>query len=254
MKEYLIVALASFLVLASPGVALGKSDNANSGHGNSDNSQKQSQQKDQGGDSQHGHVIIGNIKSVGGTEIEVEDLKDGTSSGKIDKNTKIVSHGKGAPISVLRKNGLVALISEDASSSASKSGSPKKIVKIYYEDASASAHSKRNAVQGVITAINGSTLTISHQIHQDRQWTVTVTPTTLIKMKDSASATAASLQVGMRVVAIGDNTGKGITAVRIQVIPGLAKGITNKQPVSSGSASPSGSPEASASATPTPTP
>ncbi len=131
--------------------------------------------------------------------------------------------------------------------------------------ATGAANLSRNAVSGVITAISGSAITVSHLIQRDRTWIVSVNAQTQITGKDTASGSA-TLAVGMRIAAVGQPTSDGLLAQRIHIIPGKAIGVFNRFPVATGSgqaspsavASPSASPillpteTATSSATPTP--
>jgi hypothetical protein len=233
-----------FMVLAlmlGANNALAKSENANSSQG-------------QGG------VVVGNVQEVKNDKITVEDKKgqgkkEATLNGqeqiiKQDNQGSSVNKGKGNILSNIKKLDKVALITEDAT----KSGKGK-VVKIFVKDATASAQSKRRAVQGVITEINGLTLTIAHQIHRERISSVSANAATVIKMKDTEGASFSSLQVGQRVVAVGDLVGSGgILAKRIHVIPGKATGIFNRLPVATTSASPVATSSASPAASITPEP
>jgi hypothetical protein len=114
---------------------------------------------------------------------------------------------------------------------------------------------KRHAISGVIIALDGDTITIAHQIHRDRVASIFINQNTIVKIKDNDAATTASLEVGMRIVAIGEPVEEGILAARLHVIPGKATGVFERQPV----ATESGDPTDDGSATdsgqlPTPTP
>lgn len=126
--------------------------------------------------------------------------------------------------------------------------------------------SKRHAVQGIIIQISGSLLTIAHQIHRDRLTQVLVSDATLIKTKtkesspstsleSSSSATLGVLQVGYRIVAVGDLNENGIIVARmIHIIPGKAKGIYRRFPIGTPSASLSPTVTVTSSATPSAAP
>lgn len=118
--------------------------------------------------------------------------------------------------------------------------------------ASSSAQLKRRAVMGVIAEIKGNILTLTHQIKTGSKYTVILTPDTIIKSKSATSS--ASLIVGLRIAVVGDPGVEGITARLIHIIPGLATGIFNRQPIATPSAFPSVIPTASPTATPSATP
>lgn len=212
----------------------GSRGGSNSGRGNSEN------------------VVVGNVEDVKNNEITLEDKK---GKGKVDKQTEIIhqNRGKGG-INSIKKEDKVALISDD-DEEGTEGGKAKRLVRVFVKEASAAAQSKRRAVHGVITKINGLTLTIAHQTHRERIYQVTADAATVIKLKGVQDAIFSSLQVGQRIAAVGDLTsGGGILAKRIHVIPGKAKGIFRRFPVATSSAQPSASasatPTASASATP----
>lgn len=121
--------------------------------------------------------------------------------------------------------------------------------------ATGAASLSRHAVSGVITAMSGSTVTVSHLIQRDRTWIVLVNAQTQITGKDTASGSA-TLAVGMRIAAVGQPTNDGLLAQRIHIIPGKAIGVFNRFPVASGSgeSSPSATPAETATPSATPTP
>lgn len=123
-----------------------------------------------------------------------------------------------------------------------------KTQKILVRDAAASvsAQLKRRAVMGVISALNGNTITLTHQIQRDRSYTVFFDSNTLIKTKSEAT-TSAALAVGQRIIAVGILKDTGILARLIHIIPGRATGVFNRPTVI-----PTLAPTASPSATPTP--
>src|SRR3972149_2108981 len=92
--------------------------------------------------------------------------------------------------------------------------------------ASASALLKRRAVMGIIQAIDGDTLTLSHQIKTESKYTVFLTPDTIIKSKSATSS--ASLTVGLRIAVVGVPGAGGITARLIHIIPGRAVGVFSR--------------------------
>ena len=211
-------------------------------------------------------VTIGSVDKVTENSVTVENKKDKQKTeALIDKATKLIgANNKPVKLGALKLKDLIAIISSD--SAAATSGGKLKVKKIFVKEASSSAQLKRRAVMGVITNIQGNTLTLTHQIQRDRTYTVIVSEQTIIHQKTSeasGSATLASLSVGMRIAAVGDlNEGGGIIAKRIHIIPGKATGVFNKNPPStpsasliaspSGSSSPSASPVVSPSIDPTP--
>lgn len=232
-----------------------KSENSNSGNSNSGK-----------GNSHSDNVVVGKVEEVKNNQITVEDKKGKRKvDAEVDKQTEIIHQSNKGPspnkgrgsINSIKKEDKVALISDDEEGT--EGGKVKKLVRVFVKEASAAAQSKRRAVQGVITEINGLTLTIAHQTHRERIYQVTADASTLIKFKGVQDATFSSLQVGQRIAAVGDLIdGGGILAKRIHVIPGKAKGIFRRFPVATSSALPSASasatPTASASATPDPSP
>ncbi len=199
-------------------------------------------------------VVVGKVDEVKGNQLTIEEK--GKKVESFLNGAPIISQnkGKGKAASVIKKNDKVAIISSE-SGEASRGGKVKKVVKVFVKEASAGAQSKRQAVQGVIVEASGSSLLLAHQIHRDRTYRITTDSLTEIKVKGVQTVGLSSLQVGQRVVVVGDlQPGGGLLARRIHVIPGLAKGIFKKQPIASSSASPvasaSASPVASASATP----
>ena len=118
--------------------------------------------------------------------------------------------------------------------------------------ASVSAQLKRRAIMGVISALSGNTITLTHQIQKDRTFTVFFDSNTLIKSKSTASSSA-TLAVGQRIIAVGSLKDAGILAKLIHIIPGKATGVFNR-PTASPSASPSATPVLTPTIAPSPTP
>lgn len=203
-------------------------------------------------------AVVGNVDQVKGNSLVVEEKKGNKKTETtVDGTTQVIGDNKKRlNLKQIKPKDFVAIISTE-SGTATGASKPKKAVKIFVQEASVSAQSKRRAIQGVISNINGNVLTLVHQVHHDRIFTLLVTDQTLVKMKGAESSSSANLQVGMRIVAVGDLNEQGmLVARRIHVIPGLAKGLP-KLPLATPSGTlgtPSATPIASPSATPTATP
>lgn len=212
-------------------------------------------------------AIIGSLENIGTSSITIGQKNNNKKSeATIDVDTKIVGQDKKElKLGALKLKQLIALISTD-SGNISTDGGKLKIKKVFVKEASESAQTKRRAVQGVITEINGNVITLAHQIHRERTYTVIVNSETYIQSKSSVSSTSATLsasdsavsslsglQVGQRIVAVGDldQTG-GIIAKRIHIIPGKATGIFKKNPLSTPSASLIATPSAIATSSASP--
>ena len=233
-----------------PSYAQGKSNQApgqNKSETQNDNSNKGKKED----------VVVGRVENVTDNKVVVEDKKDkSTKEAIVDSTTKVIGTSK-KPITLksIKQNDKVAIVSTPNGELATDSGKPKKALKIFVKDASQSAVPKKRAMQGVITNITGSLLTLAHQIHRERVTNVQVPDGVEIKLKGITDATLASLQVGQRIVVMGDFQADGTFVVRrIHVIPGKATGIFNKQPVATPSGSLTVTPTATASATPSATP
>jgi len=188
-------------------------------------------------------VQVGTVQKVTGNTVVIEPKGQAKKSEVVvTKDTKVVGQDKKTlKVSQIKPKDMIAAISSD-SGTATVGGRP---VKVFVKDATASAQSKRRAVQGLIQSISGNTITVVHQIHRDRVYTVFFNESTLIKMKDATATGSGQLQPGQRIVAVGDLVPGGILAKRIHVIPGKATGIFKKQPFatpSGGTGTPSGTP------------
>lgn len=282
MKKIIILStVVLFLLISIPVVAKGK-DEAPGQIKKEENTQSNS---NVGGP----NVTIGSVGEVKKNSIVVDEKKGNKKTeGIIDATTKIVGQDKKeVKIGAIKLKDIIALISTESAETATGSGKFK-VKKIFVKQASESAQIKRRAVQGVIVDISGNTITVAHQIQRDRQYTVIVTPETIIKFKSQVSkgseasaspfasvspiatasptatsgaalaettASSTSLAVGQRIVAMGDlNPDGGIIAKLIHIIPGKATGIFKRLPVATPSASlaPTGTPAASLSPSSTP--
>lgn len=224
-------------------------------YGQGKSNQAPGQNKDKGNANKD--VIIGNVESVTDSTIVVEEKKKKTTTETaVDSKTKVIGTSKKDSIKKIKQNDKVAILSTPSGEIATSGGNIKKALKIFVKEGSGSAVPKKRSVHGVITNISGALLTIAHQVHRDRITSVQTTEGTSIKMKGVVDAAFSDLQIGQRIVAMGDfQTDATFLARRIHVIPGLATGIFKKQPVATASASltPSATGSATPSATPTAT-
>lgn len=222
--KYLIIAVLFTFTLATCGVIYAKSENASPKSSGKGNSEEVKEKENQGKGSENKEGNKQNNEGKG-------------SQGEINK----ASENKG--------KGKIQLIESKKDEISTKSGKLTKLEKVVIKEATASAQGKRRAVHGIVTSIEGSLITLVHQIHRDRVYQVQTNANTLIKSKDATAS--ASLVIGVRIVAVGDLGSDGvIIAKRIHIIPGKATGIFRKNPLASSSALPSPSTTASPSASP----
>lgn len=197
-------------------------------------------------------AVIGSVESISGKDVTVQkkDLK--RINAEVDASTEIINQNKKqTKLGAVKLKNLIALISTDSSQFASDGAKIKKISKIYFKEASASAEMKRRAVSGVITDISGNVITLAHQIQRERLFQVLTDAQTVVVAKASESASLADLSIGQRIAAVGDlASGGGILARRIHIIPGKATGIFKRLPVATPSAGLKATPSASVVATP----
>lgn len=190
-----------------------------------------------GKDEAKGQTIIGNVHEVKSDKIVVEEKKDKRKEETIiDSLTKFMGHNKKTlKLKEIKLKDMIAIIATDSGEIASDGAKIKKALKVFVKDASQSAQFKRRAVHGIISDIDGSLITLVHQIHQDRVFQVVVDITTVVKIKGIENASISNLAVGQRIVAVGDISGSGaILAKRIHVIPGKAKGVFRRSGVEPG--------------------
>lgn len=203
-------------------------------------------------------VLIGPVDTVNSDSLTVTDKKNKKTQIIFDQSIPVVDNNKKATkLGAIKIKDLIAIVSSDGATP----GGKLKIQKIFIKEASESAQLKRRAVMGVVTAINGNTLTLAHQIQTDRSFTVLVTPLTIVRFKSqqkeaTSSASLTTLAVGQRIVAVGEVSPQGITAKLIHIIPGVAGGVFKKlpTPVPSPAVSPTPTSTSSATLTPTPSP
>lgn len=200
-------------------------------------------------------ALVGNVEQVSPNSLIIKEKLGQSQQTIVDKNTKITGRDKKTlKLESLKINDQAAIIFDEET--ATKPGQIKKALKIFVREATGSAEivqTKRQAVQGIIKEIVGELVTLTHQIQRDRLYNITVTTQTIIKMKEVANATLANLQVGQRIVVVGDRDASGnLVAKLIHIIPGQATGIYKRYPVGSPVATASASPVASPSATASP--
>lgn len=200
------------------------------------------------GPSSERRVTVGNVEKVTGNTITVQEEKNKKSEVLIDKKTKLIDEKKRVlQLNQIKLKDKVAIISSESGSLASEGGQLRKAARVYVRQATSSAQLKRRAVQGVIENIEGTKITLAHQIQRERKYYLTVSSQTVIKLKGVENGSLSDLQVGQRIAAVGDLTETGsLLAKRIHVIPGKATGVFKKNPLATPSAILSVSPTASA--------
>ena len=151
---------------------------------------------------------------------------------------------------------LQATLFNESTGSGKQAGKTIRLQNLSMVQATSGAQMKRRAVSGIISAISDGTITLVHQIQQDRIYTVYYNAATVVTMKGAESTTGANLTINMRIAAVGELSGGGILAKRIHVIPGKAIGVYNKSGIATGSGllTVTPSPEATQTGTPTATP
>lgn len=229
MKRIFILGLIlALVVIATPQLLYAKSENSK---GPSKSEEKSNQGKNEDKSN----------KGQGSSQNQSDNGQGSKNQGKKDQVETKVNSNKG--------KGKLTVLESDESHDATKGAKLKKIEKLVIKEATASALSKRRAIQGLINSISGSIINLVHQIHRERTFQVIFGDATLIKFKSEVSSDSAKLQVGQRIVAVGDLNASGqLVAKRIHIIPGKAGGILKKNPIASGSASP----EATSSPIPSP--
>lgn len=239
-----IIIFTFILFLLLPIAVLGKTDTA-------PGQVKQDVNKTENNPS-NSKAVVGSVENVTDKSVIFEEKRGNKKEAEIDKNTKILGKDKKEmKLGSMKLKDIIALISTD-SAAATSGAKLKKISKVFIKEASESALLKRRAVMGIISEINGSTLTLVHQIQRERTALVVYNDQTVITSKSSKegtpSASLTTLQVGQRITAVGDLVDGKILAKRIHVIPGKATGIFKKLPLATPSASLVATPSASATA------
>lgn len=237
LKSLLIFSIL-LLTLVCQSTVFGKSDKSNNAGSKEDKP--------------NNNVVVGNVDKVNGNSIQINEKNDKNNKveAKIDRETKIVGQDKKTlKLEQIKSKDKVAVFGTK-----DKDNKIQKVTKLMVKQATSSATtsaqiSKRQAIQGVITNISGSIITVAHQIHRDRIFQVLIDSQTQIKDPKVATGSA-KLQVGQRIAAVGENKGNNsILARLIHIIPGKATGVFKKNPLSTNS----GTPVSSTSATPTST-
>lgn len=198
----------------------------------------------------HTSAVVGSVDNITNQTIVIEDKKGNKQKTNIDNGTQVIGRGnKPLKLGAIKLKDTIALITSEGTAS----GQLGKVTKIFVQDASASAQSKRRAVAGVITAINNGVITLAHIIHRDRIYTIFTDSTTEVNIKGNENAKVSDLSVGMHIAAVGDlNPTGGILAKRIHVIPGQSIGVFKRFPVATPSATLTATPSATPAITTSP--
>ncbi|MDH7476511.1 MAG: hypothetical protein QHH09_03510 [Microgenomates group bacterium] len=179
-------------------------------------------------------TLVGEVEKITGNSIIINEKKDNKKTEVIlDQATEIVgSNKKNLPINNIKIKDKIAVVSSDSALFKENQNQIRKVIRIYLQPASASAQMKRLAIQGVITNINGSIITLAHQIQRSRIYTINTNDQTQIVIKDVNNPTINNLSAGQRIIVIADKTQTEIfLAKRIHVVPGQATGIFERLPV-----------------------
>lgn len=201
-------------------------------------------------------VTIGDVERVSTSSITLEARRNKLKTeAMVDKKTQIINREKRkVSLNSIKPKDLVAVISSESSSIATSGGNLKRALKIFVREATSSAQLKRQALQGVVTGINGSTITLAHQTQRDRTYNLLTNAQTVVKIKSSVGLLS-DLSVGQRIAVVGNINEDGtLIAKLIHVIPGKGTGVFRKNPVATPSATISISPTATLSGVPSTTP
>ncbi len=198
--------------------------------------------------------VMGSVAKVQPQAVVVRGNKNTDTEQTVETRTDTKVYGPGGKSLRLRDIKTDDLVIIESTTSGTATSSGKRAKKIFVRKATTSAELNRRAVEGLISNISGSTLTLVHQTQRDRTWTVTVTPATIIKSNVKDASGSAALQIGQRIVAVGDPTGSTLVARWIHIIPGKATGIFKKQPLATPSGENGGTESAEVSPTPVATP
>ena len=176
-------------------------------------------------------VTIGNVESVTGNKVVLEEKKTKQKTEVVlDEETKLIGKNKRLlNLDQIKLKDKIAIISSESAELATAGGKIRKTIRVFVRQESQAQEGKRRAVQGIISNLEGNQITLVHQIHQDRVYQLSFNSQTVIKIKGVANATAANLEVGQRMVAVGSLDENGlIVAKKIHVIPGQATGVFEK--------------------------
>ncbi len=235
---FIFFSILFLTVLTTPIVSKGKDD--------APGQSKKEEQSENKSNKGNKPVIVGTVDEITGKKVVVEDKAKNKTDVEIEQDTKVIRQtGKEKKLGTIKLKDIIAAVKKDKDAT---EGGNIKVKKIFVKEASNSAQLKRRAVMGIITEINGDALTVAHQIHRDRLYTVIINEQTVIKFKsdtnsDSDEATESAdtnnntLAIGQRIAAVGDlNEGGGIIAKMIHIIPGKATGVFKKNPIATPSA------------------
>lgn len=183
-------------------------------------------------------ATVGNVERVTTSSIVVEEKKFKQQiETKVDKNTIIKNQdNKVLELRKIKPRDEAAIITEERSTGGNITATPEdndlhgKAARIYVNQATSSAQSKRHAVQGIITNVAGNNISIVHLQQTNRNFTFSVSDETVVKVKHIANATIKYLKAGQLIVAVGDlNDGNVLLAKWIHVI----KDVDSSSPTTS---------------------
>lgn len=163
-------------------------------------------------------ATVGNVERVTTSSIVVEEKKFKQQiETKVDKNTIIKNQdNKTLELRKIKPKDEVAIITEKGSTdnnitiAPGEDSSLDKAARIYVNQATSSAQSKRHAVQGIITNVAGNNISIAHLQQTNRNFTFSVSDETVVKVEHIDNATIEYLKAGQLIVAVGDLTDQNI--------------------------------------------
>ncbi|RJR24350.1 hypothetical protein C4578_03120 [Candidatus Microgenomates bacterium] len=200
-------------------------------------------------------MTVGEVEEIKGNKISVEDKKEKkTKEIILEGKTRIINqNNKAINLNQVKPKDKVAIIATEGPLATDTAGLTNRF-KVYVKQQREIRETRRRAVHGVITAVSGSSITLTHQTQRDRISNLIVTESTEIKIKGAETGTLSDLAPGLRIAAVGDANSEGVLeAVRIHVIPGKATGIWENRPLPSQSQDGTGSAIITATNFPTPT-
>lgn len=172
-------------------------------------------------------AIIGKITSIRGEKLVVKEKRGDTIEIVTGGSTKVFGLDKKilrlVDIKVGDTVGAIATSSPSLTPKAStESGTALKqqvAAKLFVAEGSPSAKTQKQIVQGVITGINESLITVLEQQEPEKFATIIATTSALVKTKDNQPVSISSLVLGQRVAVVGvlDDTG-AISSLLIHTI------------------------------------
>lgn len=165
-------------------------------------------------------ALIGSVDKKGPATLTIKDKKGSSIVFTTNANTQVLREGSTIALSNLVAGDVVAAIATESGGIGTESAKVRLLQKLYVGEATFSAKTKQQVVQGIVTGINDGVVTIAKFSKQDQFYNIPLDTSALIKTLDAKEASSSSLTLGLHVAVVGtvDASDIVLTPTLIQIL------------------------------------